>query len=83
MGLTGTQGVIIPRANRKDLMLRRDVVRACRDGKFHVYAVDRIEDALELFTGIPCGTHEAHGVGTIIGRALERVRTFWEAGARR
>lgn len=83
MGVTGRQGVIIPTANRKDLMLRRDVVEACREGRFHVYAVDRIEDALELFTGMPSGTHETHGAGTLIGLALERVRAFWEAGLRK
>jgi ATP-dependent Lon protease len=82
MGITGTQGVIIPTANCRDLMLRRDVVEACREGKFHVYAVDRIEDALELFMGMSCGDHKSHGPGTIVGMAMARVRGFWEAGAR-
>jgi predicted ATP-dependent protease len=83
MGITGTQGVIIPTANCRDLMLRRDLVEACHEGRFHVYAVDRIEDALELFMGMPCGDHEAHGPGTIIGMAMDKVRGFWEAGGRK
>ena len=80
MGLTGNQGVIIPTANTLDLMLREDVVEACRRGEFHVHAVDRIEDALELFTGMPFGAPGAAGEGTLLGLALGRVRAFWEAG---
>jgi predicted ATP-dependent protease len=54
-GLTGTQGVVIPRSNVKDLMLREDVVRACRARRFAVYAIDRVEQGLELLTGRPSG----------------------------
>ena len=50
-GLTGDQGVVIPKSNAGDLMLREDVVQASADGKFHVYAVDNIYDAIELMTG--------------------------------
>jgi lon-related putative ATP-dependent protease len=50
-GLTGSQGVIIPAANKVHLMLRRDVREAVQDGKFHIYAVDHIDKALELLTG--------------------------------
>jgi ATP-dependent Lon protease len=82
MGLTGTQGVVIPTANRKDLMLRSDLVEACASGKFHVYAVDDIRDALELFTGMPCGDAGSTGVDTLIGLALQKAQAFWEAGQR-
>lgn len=54
-GLDGTHGVVIPRANLKDLMLNKEVVEAVRQGKFHVYAVSHIDEAVELFTGIPAG----------------------------
>ena len=47
-GLTGTQGVMIPHQNVHNLMLRRDVVSAIRDGKFHVYAIKTIEEGLEI-----------------------------------
>ena len=44
--LTGTQGVMIPKTNVGDLMLRGDVVDACKHGRFHVYAVDTIQEAM-------------------------------------
>ncbi len=54
-GLTGVEGVIIPDANRKHLMLRRDLVEAAKEGKFHVYAVKHVDEAMELLTGQPAG----------------------------
>jgi predicted ATP-dependent protease len=50
-GLMGTQGVIIPRANLKNLMLNEDVIKAVRAGTFHVYAVDTVDEAMGLLTG--------------------------------
>lgn len=61
-GLTGEQGVIIPMANMKHLMLRRDVVEAVEDERFNVYAVDRVDQALELFTGMTAGERNGQGV---------------------
>ncbi|MFN3884419.1 MAG: Lon protease family protein [Rhodocyclaceae bacterium] len=60
-GLTGEQGVIIPRANLAHLMLRPDVVEACSEGRFHVWAVDGIDQAIELLTGIPAGIPDERG----------------------
>jgi predicted ATP-dependent protease len=60
-GLSGTQGVILPRSNVKDLMLRHDVVEACREGRFAIYAIDRIEQGIELLTGVPAGTTSRPG----------------------
>ncbi len=54
-GLTGDQGVVIPSANLRHLMLRRDVVDAVREGKFSVYAVDTVDDGIELLTDLPAG----------------------------
>lgn len=54
-GLTGRQGVVIPAANRKNLMLRRDVVEAAEAGRFHVYAVETVDEAIALLTGRPAG----------------------------
>ena len=54
-GLDGSQGVIIPRDNVKHLMLREDVVQAVRDKKFTVYAIETIDEAIELLTGSPAG----------------------------
>ena len=54
-GLTGDQGVVIPRANVRHLMLREDVVEAVAAGRFAVYAVSNVAEAIELLTGTPAG----------------------------
>jgi lon-related putative ATP-dependent protease len=54
-GLTGKQGVMIPRLNIDDLMLRKDVVAAVREGTFHVYPVETIDQGIEILTGIESG----------------------------
>ncbi|MHC4660274.1 MAG: Lon protease family protein [Planctomycetota bacterium] len=54
-GLTGEQGVIIPEANVDDLMLRDDVIAACKKKKFHVWAVKRAEEAIPILMGMPAG----------------------------
>jgi lon-related putative ATP-dependent protease len=53
VGLSGGQGVLIPEANTKNLILRPDVVHAVNDGRFHVWSADRVDAALELLTGVP------------------------------
>ncbi len=54
-GLTGQQGVMIPKDNVHNLMLKQEVVDAIKAGQFHVYAVSRIEQGIELLTGLPAG----------------------------
>jgi predicted ATP-dependent protease len=51
MGLSGDQGVILPAANVENLMLRDDVVEAAAGGRFHIYAVETVDQALEVLTG--------------------------------
>jgi lon-related putative ATP-dependent protease len=60
-GLSGTQGVLIPESNVKDLMLRKDVVETIAKGKFHVYPVKTINQGIEILTGIPAGEPDAQG----------------------
>ena len=60
-GLSGEQGVLIPRDNRKHLMLRADVVAACAEGKFHIWAVSDVDEAIELLTGLPAGAPDEEG----------------------
>ena len=60
-GLSGGQAVIIPAANREQLMLRADVVEAVAAGHFAVHAVGHIDEAIELLTGIPAGAEQAGG----------------------
>ncbi|MFH0945115.1 MAG: AAA family ATPase [Planctomycetota bacterium] len=80
-GLTGSQGVIIPKSNVVDLMLCMDVVEACKEGKFHVFAADSIFDALEIFTGQVAGELDEDGVypeGSLLGVAVAKADEFWE-----
>ncbi|MEN8214070.1 MAG: Lon protease family protein, partial [Pseudomonadota bacterium] len=75
-GLSGGQGVIIPRTNVKQLMLRRDVVKAVEEQAFHVYAIDSVDEALELLTGLSAGEMDAQGVyaeGTINALVVQRL----------
>ena len=60
-GLSGNQGVVIPQLNVKNLMLRKEVVDAAKAGKFRVYAVKTIDEALEVLTGVPAGERKADG----------------------
>lgn len=61
-GLTGDQGVLIPRSNVKNLMLNNDVVQAVKDGQFHIYPVDHVDQGLELLTGLPIGERDENGM---------------------
>jgi len=80
VGLTGRQGVMIPRANVKNLMLNGDVVAACRDGRFHVWAVSTIDEGLELLTGTPAGefVDGQWSEGSVNARVDQRLTTMVE-----
>jgi predicted ATP-dependent protease len=60
-GLSGNQGVAIPRQNAKHLMLRREVVDAVRDGTFHIWLLSTVDEGMEILTGIPAGERDARG----------------------
>jgi lon-related putative ATP-dependent protease len=60
-GLTGNQGVMIPQANVKDLMLREEVLEAVLQGLFHVWAVATVDEGIELLTGLPAGARGKNG----------------------
>jgi lon-related putative ATP-dependent protease len=80
-GLTGDQGVLIPAANVRHLMLREEVVDAIRAGRFHVYAVRTIDEGIELLTGTPAGTRGADGMypaHTVNERVSRRLRAFFD-----
>jgi len=55
LGLTGEQGVIIPRSNVQHLMLRQDVIDAVEKGQFHIHAIETVEQALGLLSGMTVG----------------------------
>jgi len=60
-GLTGSQGVIIPRQNINSLILNREVNDAITEGKFHIWAISRIDEGIEILTGLPAGVRNAKG----------------------
>jgi len=61
-GLTGRQGVMIPHANVRDLMLRDEVIEAVDKGQFHVWAVKTIDEGIEILTGIKAGARKKDGM---------------------
>ena len=81
-GLRGDQGVIIPKSNVKNLTLRLDVVEAVAEGRFHIYAVDEVDDALELLSGLTAGQRGENGrfpEGSINARIESRLEQFAES----
>lgn len=80
-GLTGEQGVLIPAANLKHLMLRQDVIDAVERGMFQIYPVEHVEEGIELLTGIPAGQRDEDGRfpdGSVFARAEARLAAFAE-----
>ena len=84
-GLTGDQGVLIPAVNQKHLMLRRDVVEAVAEGRFHIYPIETIDQGIELLTGRPAGRRDSAGkfpADSINRRVEDRLVAFAEARRR-
>ena len=79
LGIDGNQGVVIPSANVKHLMLREDVVEAIDRGDFHIYAVDSVDEAIEITMGKAAGVADAHGrypADSVYGRAQAALRAM-------
>jgi len=78
--LTGQQGVVIPMANVKQLMLRDDIIEAVKAGSFHIYGVHTLSEALTLMTGLPIDTMNKKGryrKDTLFGKVLSRLM-LWD-----
>jgi predicted ATP-dependent protease len=74
IGLTGSQGVIIPASNVRHLVLRRDVIEAVAQGQFHIYAVRTIDEGLEILTGIPsAGAGALESINQAAARRLKEL----------
>jgi predicted ATP-dependent protease len=95
-GLNGEQGVLIPRQNLRNLMLREEVVEEARRGQFHIYAAATIDEGIEILTGVPAGKRRKDGtypkrtIHYLVDKRLEemarRLKSFYaeedkEAGA--
>jgi predicted ATP-dependent protease len=78
-GLTGDQAVIVPRRNVENLVLRRRVREAVADGRFHIYAIDRIEEGWPILTGMAAGEvreDETFPEGTVNRLVVEQLDEF-------
>ena len=83
-GLDGHQGVLMPERNCDALMLRGDVVAAIAAGRFHVHAINTVEEGIELLTGVPAGAPDESGHypdGTLFRAVEARLKRFHQAMA--
>jgi lon-related putative ATP-dependent protease len=78
-GLTGNQGVIIPIQNVRDLMLRKDVIEAVSKDVFHIYPITRVEEGIEILTGIKAGTKTEKGYeeGSVFFKVENRIKELY------
>ncbi|HDN84310.1 MAG TPA: ATP-dependent protease, partial [Candidatus Aerophobetes bacterium] len=75
-GLTGNQGVIIPRSNVKNLMLKKEVVEAVKEGKFHIYPISTVDEGIEILTGVAAGKRGPDGLfpeGTVNRKVEDKL----------
>ncbi len=83
-GLTGDQGVVIPHQNTQNLMLRRDVVAAVKERKFHVYPIHTIDEGIEILTGskagkkLEDGSFEKDTLNALVDGELQRLAKSWK-----
>ncbi len=80
-GLTGQQGVIIPKANVDNLMIKREVINAVKHKKFHIYQVSTVEEGIEILTGVAAGKPDKNGnfpKGTVYGAVQQKLKTYFE-----
>lgn len=79
-GLSGRQGVIIPKANVQNLMLSQEVVEAVSNGLYHIYPIETVEQGIEILTGLPAGQRGKNGEfpdGTIYHKVQNRLDAFF------
>jgi lon-related putative ATP-dependent protease len=89
-GLDGTQGVVLPASNVSHLVLRDEALSAVGEGRFRIWAVETVDEAMEILSGLPAGAPDAEGrfpAGTLnasvagrLERFAERARAFGAAG---
>ncbi|WP_027148438.1 Lon protease family protein [Methylobacter tundripaludum] len=76
-GLNGQHAAIIPAANKRNLMLKQEVIDAVAKGLFAVYAVSSVDETLELLTGESAGVLDGEGMypeGSINFKAISRLK---------
>jgi len=81
-GLDGSQGVLIPARNRRNLVLKDEVVQAVREGMFRILEIDRVEEGIDVLMGFPAGEIGAEGNyprGTLYRKVMDRIDELREA----
>ncbi len=88
-GLTGSQGVLIPKANTINLMLKEEVVEAVANGQFHIWAIRSVEEGIEILTGQKAGAIswddtsgtlqvEENTVFAKVNKRLQQIADIWQ-----
>jgi predicted ATP-dependent protease len=80
-GMNGEQGVMIPSANTQNLMLKKEVIDAVKQNKFHIYQVSTVEEGIEILTGVPAGKPNKKGIypeGTVYGAVQKKLKYYLE-----
>lgn len=81
-GLTGDQGIMMPYSNIKNLNLSDEVIKAVKDGMFHIYAIKTVDEGIELLTGVPAGKKNKAGeypAGSVNYLVNEKLKKYAEA----
>jgi predicted ATP-dependent protease len=76
-GLTGEQGVMIPKTNERHLMLKEEVVEAIAAGQFHLWSIETIEEGIEILTGVQAGVAGKNGSfpkGTVFYQVAQTLK---------
>ncbi len=80
-GFTGDQGVVIPAGNVQNLMLKRAVVDAVCEGRFHIYPIHTASEGIAILTGMPAGEPNRFGTypaATVYGRAQKKLKQYFD-----
>lgn len=80
-GLTGNQAVIIPKQNKQQLMLKEEIINAVKCNQFHIYAIESIEEGLEILTGETAGKRDSNGqfkANTIFYKVYKKLEYFYK-----
>lgn len=78
-GLTGEQGVMIPIQNVMNLNLPDEIVEAVKNKKFHIYAISKIDEGIEILTGVPAGKKDKNGnfpAGSVNNLVYEKLKKY-------
>ena len=81
-GFNGENGVIIPVQNIRNLSLSDEIIDSVSKGEFHIYAIETIDEGIEILTGVPAGAKNKDGkfpLGTINYLVYEKLKKFSKA----